>query len=222
MPATTEGVPLIAVTTVRTVRTGQPFTSLRNTAGRDGKGHAYQRGEQDLLDGADDGMEYSNMLEGFRIGRLEVRLVVGEQRSPVDRRDGLVRHPGNDEDHQAGDEQRRTDDQDGDHPIGGHGSLDDLSGAQPGKSQEPDVPADKEAECPAQRGDLVEDDPGQAERGQCRDRQEPDVPGSEVPGTPWLGHPPWPRNGGDRVAPRCGSRRIRRCLPRRRAGRPRR
>ena len=67
---------------------------------------------------------------------LEVLLVLGEQRSPVDGGDGLDRHPEDDEDDQAHHQQGGADHQHRDHPVGGHLALDDLGGAEPGEAEE--------------------------------------------------------------------------------------
>ena len=101
MPATIDGVPLMAVTTVRTSRTPRPPTSLRKTAVAMASGDAHQGGHDDLLEGADDGVEDPHVVEGVGVGDLEVLLVLGEQRAPVDGGDGLDRHPEDDEDDQS-------------------------------------------------------------------------------------------------------------------------
>ena len=82
MPATTAGVPLMAVTTVRTRRTPRPPTSLRKTAVAMASGTPDHGGEQHLLEGADDGVEDPDVIEGIRSADLEVLLILGEQGRP--------------------------------------------------------------------------------------------------------------------------------------------
>ena len=86
-PATMEGVPLMAVTTVRTSRTPRPPTSLRKMAVAMARGMPMAAAMSDLLEGADDGVEDPHRLEGVGIGGLEAALVLGEKRPPVDGRE---------------------------------------------------------------------------------------------------------------------------------------
>ena len=83
MPATTEGVPLMAVTTVRTVLT-PPLDLVQVDSGGDGEGDADQHSHEHLLKRADDRMDHAHLIEGVGISHYEALLVLGEERAPVD------------------------------------------------------------------------------------------------------------------------------------------
>ena len=182
----------MAVTTVRTRRTPRPPTSLRKTAVAMARGTPIRAARHDLLEGADDGVEDSHVVEGVGVGDLEVLLVLGEQRAPVDGRDGLDRHPEDDEDDQPHHEQGGADHQHGDHPVGGHLALDDLGGAEPGEAQEDQVPADEEPERRPRAGSVGRRPPTPGRTTRRRHRPAGRRRSSRRHWAGWAGQPPRP------------------------------
>ena len=162
-PATIDGVPLMAVTTVRTMRDPPPADLVEEDRRGDGYGHADHGGQGDLLERPDDGVQDPNVVEHLGVGGQQRLLIVGEQGAPVDAGDGLVGHPHDDVGHDAHDERGGGHHEDGHHPVGGDLALDDLGGGDPGQGQEQSVPAEQEPEGPRQQGELEEHYPHQAE-----------------------------------------------------------
>ncbi len=63
-------------------------------------------------------------------------------------RDGLVGHPGHDEDDQCHDQQGGAHHHDGDHPVGRHLALDHLGRAEPGEGQEAEYQQTRKPKAP--------------------------------------------------------------------------
>ncbi len=182
MPATTDGVPLMAVTTVRTMRTPRPRTSLRKTAVAMAAGTPMAAAINTCSKVPMMAWRMPTVLSA--LGAAGWKWFWSLVNSALQWMVGiaLVGHPHHDEDHQGDDEERSAHHHDGDHPVGRHLAFDDLGGPDPGQGQEADVPADEEPEAPGEDGQLIEDDPDQTERGQRGQRQEGHVPGAEVAG----------------------------------------
>ena len=85
-PATIDGSPLIAVTTVRMRRVPQPLTSFRSTAVATAIGTPIIAASPTCFEGADDRMGDTDVSQGIRLGRFEAFLRLGEKSPPVDRR----------------------------------------------------------------------------------------------------------------------------------------
>ena len=180
MPATTEGVPLMAVTTVRTVREPNPAHLVEVDGRRHGEGHAERHGDEHLLEGADDGVEDADVGQGVRVGDLEVLLVLGEQGAPVDGRDGLPGHPHHDEQHDPDDEEGRADTTTTP-TTRSVATCRSTSWAVPSQMspRKVSVPGDEEAEPAREGGELVEDDPHEAQRRDGGGPEDQDVLGAE-------------------------------------------
>ena len=86
-----------------------------------------------------------------------------------------------------------------DHPVGGHLALDDLGGAEPGEARKTEYQHTKNPKPPGAGGQLVEDDPDQAERRTAAATPGGPTSGTEVAGPDRRGQPP------GRVAARSGS-----------------
>ena len=198
MPATTAGVPLMAVTTVRTRRTPRPPTSLRKTAVAMARGTPMAAAMRTCSRVPTMAWRIPTWSRASGLAGSKVLLVLGEQRAPVDGGDGLDRHPQDDEDHQPEPRQGGADHQDGHHPVGGHLALDDLGGAEPGEGEEDQVPA-QEARRPPTAASAGRRPPTPARR--TRRRRGPagdDVGAPEIAGPDRGGQAPraWVARGG--------------------------
>ena len=117
-PAMTEGVPLMAVTTVRTRRVPAPPDLVQEDGGGDRHRHADQGGDSHLLERPDDGVGHADGRQRVAAEDLEVLLVLGEK-VPAEVGDGLDRHPEDHEEEQPDDHGGTGDDDHGDDTVGG-------------------------------------------------------------------------------------------------------